>query len=264
MFALRIQLPHDELHAAVGDEAYQTTLHVDREVQVDLCELSADDAEVAAATSTASDALPAGRSQKEERVSESPSPFLALDAIETEAEAEAEAVDEPDPEDAQIEIERIHVPFFAGNPKAELVSGSLGFFRFAHPGGTIGLRPPPIRSNLICLLAVPPSLSSVELIGFLGGYMHYVRHMRLVREASPPHGGLLLLQFGTPATAETFRRAYHGKRYNSLEPDVAMAVHVAQARTPTPTPKPNPDLDPDLDPDPNPDPNPDPDPNPSP
>ena len=238
MFALRIELPHDELHAAVGDEAYQSTLHVDREVQVDLCELSADDAEVAAATSTAPDALPAGRSQNEEP---SPSPFLALDAIETEAEAEAEAVDEPNSEDAQTEIERIHVPFFAGNPKAELVSGSLCFFRFAHPGGTIGLRPPPIRSNLICLLAVPPSLSSVELIGFLGGYMHYVRHMRLVREASPPHGGLLLLQFGTPATAETFRRAYHGKRYNSLEPDVAMAVHVAQVLTlPQPLPQPRP------------------------
>ena len=164
MFALRIQLPCDELHAAVGDEAYQSTLHVDREVQVDLCELPAEDAEVAAATSTASDTLPAGRSQNEDT---SPSPFLALDAIEAEAEAEAEAVDEPDPEDAQTEIERVHVPFFAGNPKAELVSGSLCFFRFAHPGGTIGLRPPPIRSNLICLLAVPPSLGSVELISFL-------------------------------------------------------------------------------------------------
>ena len=232
MFALRIQLPHDELLGAVGDEAYQTTLHVDREVQVDSRELgfvsSVDaDAEVAAATSTSFDALPTGRSPREEP---SPSPFLALDAIETEAEAEAqaeaEAVDEPD--DAQVEIERIHVPFFAGNPKAELVSGSLGFFRFAHPGGAIGLRPPPIRSNLICLLAVPPSLGSCELISFLGGYMHYVRHMRLVREAAPPHGGLLFLQFGTPATAETFRSAYHGKRYNSLEPDVAVAVHVAQ------------------------------------
>ena len=50
MFALRIQLPYEEMHAAVGDEAYQSTLHVDREVQVDLCELPADDAEVAAAT----------------------------------------------------------------------------------------------------------------------------------------------------------------------------------------------------------------------
>ena len=49
MFALRIQLPYEEMHAAVGDEAYQSTLHVDREVQVDLCELPADDAEVAAA-----------------------------------------------------------------------------------------------------------------------------------------------------------------------------------------------------------------------
>ena len=97
MFALRIQLPYEEMHAAVGDEAYQSTLHVDREVQVDLCELPADDAEVAAATSTASDTLPAGRSQNEEP---SPSPFIALDAIEAEAEAEAEAVDEPDPEDA--------------------------------------------------------------------------------------------------------------------------------------------------------------------
>lgn len=243
MYALRIELPHDSLH--LTHEAYETVVHIDKAVQVepppdsdwwyDRDGAAAADAEVAAATSSGPPLEP-GRS-----LSEDPSPFLP---VEVEA-AELAVADEDDAAELEAdaaaveayEIERIHVPFFAGNPQAELVAGSIGFFRFAQPGGTMGLRPPPIRSNLICLLAVPPSLSSPELISFLGGFMRYVRHMRLVREASPPHGSLLLLQFGTPATAEAFRRAYHGKRYNSLEPDVAVAVHVAQVDLVPSTPR---------------------------
>ena len=247
MYALRIELPHDSLH--LTPEAYDTVLHVDKAVQAepppdsdwwyDRVEAAdaaaAADAEVAAATSSGPPLDP-GQSH-----SEDPSPFLPAEA----EEAELAVADEDDAAELEAdaaaveayEIERMHVPFFAGNPQAELIAGSIGFFRFAQPGGTLGLRPPPIRSNLICLLAVPPSLSSPELIGFLGGFMRYVRHMRLVREASPPHGSLLLLQFGTPATAEAFRRAYHGKRYNSLEPDVAVAVHVAQVDLVPSTPR---------------------------
>ena len=37
----------------------------------------------------------------------------------------------------------------------ELSVGSIGFYRFDEPGGVHGLRPPPLRSNLICLMAIP-------------------------------------------------------------------------------------------------------------
>ena len=64
--------------------------------------------------------------------------------------------------------------------------------------------------------------------GFLGGYARMVRHMRVLRDASMPHRLMVLLQFGSPSLAERFRADYHAKRFNSLEPEVALVVHVAQ------------------------------------
>ena len=129
---------------------------------------------------------------------------------------------------ARASLELQQATFLAGHTHGELIAGSIGFFRYEHPAGVFGLRPPPLRSNVVCIMAVPSWLSSAELIRFVGGYTRYVRQMRLLRDASMPHRHMLLLQFGSPAIAERFRADYHAKRFNSLEPEVALTVHVAQ------------------------------------
>ena len=50
--------------------------------------------------------------------------------------------------------------------------------------------------------AIPAYLGSADLMRFLGAYVRYVRHMRLLRDASMPHRHMLLLQFGSPSAAE--------------------------------------------------------------
>jgi hypothetical protein len=85
------------------------------------------------------------------------------------------------------QVEHDSTPFLSGHPSMELEAGAISFFRFSEPSGVHGLRPPPFRSNLICLMAVPSYLISSDLIRFIGGYARYIRHMRLVRDASRPH-----------------------------------------------------------------------------
>jgi hypothetical protein len=136
--------------------------------------------------------------------------------------------------------ERVPYHFYSGHPTAELCGGSLAFFRYAQPAGALGLRPPRVRSNLIAVINVPASMASPDLLRFLGAYRHLVRFMRMVRDASRPHVHCLLLQFRSPAHAERFRRDFHGRRYNSLEPEVVVAVHVAQVTFGSPQPPPPP------------------------
>jgi hypothetical protein len=126
-------------------------------------------------------------------------------------------------------LELTQVGFVAGHPNGELKVGSIGFYRYEEPAGVVGLRPPPLRSNVVCIPAVPSWLSSADLIHFFGGYARMVRHMRVLRDASMPHRHMVLLQFGSPSIAERFRADYHAKRFNSLEPEVALVVHVAAA-----------------------------------
>ena len=106
------------------------------------------------------------------------------DGEEVEEDEDAGAADgECRPCAAGQPIEHVEAPFLSGHPSVELLAGSIGFLRFEEPAGVHGLRPPPLRSNLICLLAVPSYLNSGDLIRFMGGYARYVRHMRMVRDA---------------------------------------------------------------------------------
>ncbi|KAL1524771.1 hypothetical protein AB1Y20_019654 [Prymnesium parvum] len=213
------------------------TIHVDRATQVDptLCEpyVPAPVGHASAAdASAASEASPFPPPADDEEL------LRENDELSSDAEDDATAAE-------RQQVELAETPFLSGHPSMDLIAGSVSFLRFLNPAGVHGLRPPPLRSNLICLMGVPSYLNSSDLIRFVGGYARFARHMRLVRDASMPHRHLLLLQFASPATAERFRRDYHGRRFNSLEPEIALAVHVAHlsfhASRPS-SPRPSPPL----------------------
>lgn len=255
MYGLSITLPSEEdLQRSLVDEAFHTVIHRDRSVQTEPVRLEGansseiEELSIAAAGHAAEQAAAASRPAQVApssgaRRSEAPSPVWPLqngddddydddewwpDTAEGAEGSSAPAVAE--------ELECVTLPFYSGQPSAELGAGCVRFFRFEHPPGVVGLRPPPLRSNLIGLLDIPAVISSAELLSFLGAYLPYVRHMRLVRDASRPAAQCLLLQFGSPAHAERFRRDVHGKRYNSLESDVVIAVHLAQVAFGAPQP----------------------------
>jgi hypothetical protein len=250
MFKLRVEVPDEEpLRRALEDEAFVATVHVDRAVQTVESEfetrftpppqqpqpppppsLRTRPPVECEPCEPRLPEPPSGFSTPEPR-SESASPWPADDN-----DGEGEAVGESSGgATGRCGVERQLVPFSSGLPSGELCAGAISFYRFAQPSGVLGLRPPPLRSNLIALLAVPTSLSNADLLRFIGGYLRYVRHMRLVRDDSAQQH-VLLLQFGAVGAAECFRRDFHGKRYNSLEPEVALAVHVAHVEVSAPAP----------------------------
>lgn len=61
---------------------------------------------------------------------------------------------------ASPKLELAHIDFLAGHPTASdayhaAEVGSIGFYRYEQPSGVFGLRPPPLRSNVVCITAVP-------------------------------------------------------------------------------------------------------------
>jgi hypothetical protein len=168
------------------------------------------------------------------RLAPSPSPTTWLDEVGVCEPASAEA----SPGGDVRGVERAVVPFYSGQPCAELCAGSVGFYRYESPAGVLGLSPPPLRSSLLALLNVPASMTSAELLQFIGAYLRCVRYARLVRDASRPHVHCVLLHLVSPAVAERFRRDFHGRRFNSLEPEVLLVVHVAAIELAPPQPPP--------------------------
>ena len=271
MFGLSVQLAAGA--AMVDDDLFQPVIHVDRGVQVHEGELemrsttpltcapcAAEDAELAQVTASRAShdeqRLSSSRPSPYPRRSDGASPWLLDESDGSEGDTDAVGAEggsdedggaedgsngnwdgepgEPPPEERRLELAQ--ATFLAGHTSGEVLAGMIGFYRYANPAGVFGLRPPPLRSNIVCLMAVPAWMSPSDLIRFVGGYTRYVRHMRLVRDASMPHRHMLLLQFASPAIAERFRADYHAKRFNSLEPEVALAVHIAHVLFSPPPP----------------------------
>ena len=78
------------------------------------------------------------------------------------------------------------------------------------------------------LIPLPDLVAASSSTQPLSHTPRYIRHMRLVRDGARQSTHALLLQFGGVGHAERFRADFHGRRFNSLEPEVALAVHVAQ------------------------------------
>ena len=251
MFALNINVDkHHRTTTSLPD--FQPVIYVDCAVQVEEAQLEPsaherqhqlDESELfrtfAPVPASASNSRP---SSTLPRRSGGASPWL-LSAEEDEGEDNDEGEDEAEDLEYDVQsssastthpIELAQAGFTAGHNFGELLAGSIGFYRYEQPGGVVGLRPPPLRSNVVCIMAVPSWMSSSDLLHFIGGYTRYTRQIRLLRDTSMPNRHMLVLQFASASIAERFRADYHAKRFNSLEPEVALVVHVAQVTFATP------------------------------
>ena len=143
----------------------------------------ADDAELADVTGGAPSAGSSSMGRPSPHPRRGASPWLVGDDArmmydEDEEEEEEEEDDDDDDADADDDdagpsalisgptprLELTTVGFVAGHPNGELQVGSIGFYRYEEPSGVFGLRPPPLRSNVVCIPAVPSWLSSADLI----------------------------------------------------------------------------------------------------
>ena len=185
------------------------------------------------------------------------------DPVPTASEADA-----PPPDDAHAEGDAADVPFSAGNPSVEHVTGVVHLYRHVGVGAgaagatTSGGTPTPsplpddgAPTDQLAVLALPDDVSVGDLCDFLGEHLPLVRTMRLVRRdaaAARGAGGaarLALLRFAAPAAADAAYAAVNGRPFTVLEPDaVCRLVRVKRvtvertggAVTDTPPPPPPP------------------------
>ncbi|XP_054747900.1 BRCA1-associated protein [Anastrepha obliqua] len=113
------------------------------------------------------------------------------------------------------------IGFFSGNP--EVTNGIVHLYK---KNERKELKEGP--SDMLCLLAVPASVSCHDLMGFVAPCQSAIRHIRIVRDGSP-NQFMVILEFRSNGAALEFYQSYNGAAYNLLEPDsLCHAVWVSE------------------------------------
>ncbi|CAM9192924.1 unnamed protein product [Lampetra fluviatilis] len=118
------------------------------------------------------------------------------------------------------------IPFFSGNPSVEIVHGVMHLYKTRWVSVCVSPVSPSLA--LLCMLAVPSSTTSHELLRFLGPAVDSLQHVKVVRD-STPNFYMVLLHFLTQASADEFYGEFNGRRFNSIEEDVCQLVHLQRA-----------------------------------
>lgn len=106
--------------------------------------------------------------------------------------------------------------FSCGNHSVETTKGML---HFGDP------------SQMICILAVPSTMTVRDVIQFLNPSMPEIENTRIVREVNHESSYMVLLTFRNQETANQFYANYDGKQYNSLEEHTCKLIYVTRVET---------------------------------
>ncbi|RZF33780.1 hypothetical protein LSTR_LSTR003631 [Laodelphax striatellus] len=116
------------------------------------------------------------------------------------------------------------IHFVSGNPFVEVTKGVLHLYKedeeayFGKCGGGKSEAPPRKKSNTLCILAVPASLSCHDLMNFVAAFLQDIKHVRIIRDGSP-NQYMSLITFRSEEAASAFYSNFQGTPFNSLEPD---------------------------------------------
>ena len=134
-------------------------------------------------------------------------------------------VAEPTPEESEA------LPFYLGaRPSATSQSVTLRLYRDTSVSISASLS----SSPTLCVIAVPSLLGPADFCAFLGPLLGDVEHMRFLRPRTAQRARYaVLLRFKSQAAADRLFRAYNGRAFSSLQPNVTCralyvaAVHVS-------------------------------------
>ncbi|XP_049768273.1 BRCA1-associated protein isoform X1 [Schistocerca cancellata] len=110
---------------------------------------------------------------------------------------------------------RSQIPFVSGNPFVEVTKGILHLYK---ENELTSMERASQRSQTICILAVPATMTCHDLLAFTAACHADIQHLRIVRDGSP-NQYMALLTFRTQQAAAEFYTSFNGVPFNSLEPD---------------------------------------------
>lgn len=120
-----------------------------------------------------------------------------------------------------------HLQFYSGNHFVEVTKGSIRLFKGRKKKG----RESPEVSDLICILSVPTSMTTHDLIQFTAPLKDGIENMRIVRD-NKPNQYMVLIKFRNQGFADDFYNNYNGVAFNSIEPELCRLVFVAEVELP--------------------------------
>ncbi|XP_026888079.2 BRCA1-associated protein [Electrophorus electricus] len=132
-------------------------------------------------------------------------------------------------EDRGLESPSKHLPdqisFFSGNPSVEIVHGIMHLYK---TNKMTSLTEEVRRSAMLCVLTVPTTMTSHDLMKFVAPFNDVMEHMKIIRD-STPNQYMVLIKFSTQADADSFYTACNGRQFNSIEDAVCQLVYVERA-----------------------------------
>ncbi|KAL7846719.1 hypothetical protein SRHO_G00216990 [Serrasalmus rhombeus] len=117
------------------------------------------------------------------------------------------------------------ISFYSGNPSVEIVHGIMHLYK---TNKMTSLTEDVRRSAMLCVLTVPTTMTSHDLMKFVAPFNDVMEHMKIIRD-STPNQYMVLIKFSTQADADSFYTACNGRQFNSIEDAVCQLVYVERA-----------------------------------
>uniref|UniRef100_A0A6Q2WRF5 BRCA1-associated protein n=1 Tax=Esox lucius TaxID=8010 RepID=A0A6Q2WRF5_ESOLU len=117
------------------------------------------------------------------------------------------------------------ISFFSGNPSVEIVHGIMHLYK---TNKMTSLTEDVRRSAMLCILTVPSTMTSHDLMKFVAPFYDVMEHMKIIRD-STPNQYMVLIKFSSQADADSFYTACNGRTFNSIEDAVCQLVYVERA-----------------------------------
>lgn len=117
------------------------------------------------------------------------------------------------------------ISFFSGNPSVEIVHGIMHLYK---TNKMTSLTEDVRRSAMLCVLTVPTTMTSHDLMKFVAPFNDVMEHMKIIRD-SMPNQYMVLIKFRSQPDADSFYTACNGRQFNSIEDAVCQLVYVERA-----------------------------------
>ncbi|MPC22299.1 BRCA1-associated protein [Portunus trituberculatus] len=119
------------------------------------------------------------------------------------------------------------VTFVSGNPMVDVTHGILHLYK---ENTKTSLDESELRSEMLCMLAVPTALTIHDLLQFTAPCYSVIQNMRIIRDPTP-NQYMVLIKFRTQGDADMFYNTFNGQCFNSIEEDICRLVYVARVET---------------------------------
>ncbi|XP_046386167.1 BRCA1-associated protein [Ischnura elegans] len=134
-----------------------------------------------------------------------------------------------DQRSAEISKQRLPetLGFISGNPFVEITKGVLHLYK---ENELTSIESGVERSEMVCMLAVPASVTCHDLLLFTAACQADMQHLRIIRD-STPNQYMALVKFRSQEAADEFYRSFNGVPFNSMEENVCNLAYVSRVET---------------------------------